>query len=124
MCHFSKSATLNDEFFAVAKKGSGIIFLQGWIFLFREKPFEAVHMLQKGNQNGIFPILIKLGCPAQKAQLELGLEKSHSLHQELLVRLCVRPVGGPGQLDKVTVWEKLANSPDFSVVPPERFLFA
>ena len=110
--------TLYDEF--ALEKRSGIIFLQGGFFSTEKKPSEAFHLLQ----NGTYHILIKPGCSSQKAQLELGLKKSHSLHQELLVRLRVRPVGSPGQFDKVAVWEKLANSPHFSIVPPEGLLFA
>ena len=112
-CHLTKSVTLNDEF-AVAKKGSGIIFLQGFL-----KQFTC---FKKRIKMGHF--LIKLGCSVKKAQLELGLKESHSLHQELLVGLRVRPVGSPGQLDKVAVWEELPDPPDLSIVPPEGFLFS
>ena len=55
--------------------------------------------------------------------LEFCLKKGDSLHEKLLVGLCVRPMGSSGKLEEMTVGEKSANAPHFFVVSPDGFVF-
>ena len=55
--------------------------------------------------------------------LEFCLKKGDSLHEKLLVGLCVRPMGSSGKFEEMTVGEKSTNAPHFFVVSPDGFVF-